>query len=116
MSFPSAPRKMTDALKWCEKIAEIVNQIMQGRTNNYGTVTLSANAATTTVTLPLGVISTESVIIFEPTTLNAAIEYFGGTMYRSATSVKATATTSTFTITHSNDASTDRVFLYCIIG
>ena len=112
MSYPGIPYFLSNPLEFAQKVALVVNGIMQGRTNNYGTVTLTANAATTTVTLAEGRLSANSVILFEPTTLNAAIELYGGTMYRSATNVLS----KTFTITHSNDASTDRTFNYAIIG
>ena len=112
MSYPGVPRQLSDALAWCSRIADVVNAIMQGRTNNYETVTLTANATSTTVTLADGRLATSSLILFEPTTLNAAIEMYGGTMYRSSTDVLNRQ----FVITHSNDASTDRTFLFAIVG
>ena len=112
MSYPGLLETAQDEPSWKRMVAHVVNGIMQGRTNNYGTVTLAANAASTTVTLAAGRLSINSVILFDPTTLNASIEISGGTMYRSSTAVASNQ----FTITHSNDASTDRVFLFCIIG
>lgn len=116
MSFPSAPRTMKDALQWCEKIADVVNNILQGRTNNYATITLTANAASTVFTLPRGRLSDNSTILWEPTTANASAEIGAGTIYESARAVRATATTSTFTLTHANNANADRTFRIAIIG
>jgi hypothetical protein len=111
MSFPGINRGYIDPLEWCRKITDVVNQIMQGRTNNYGEVTLSANAASTTVTLASGRLSTASEIHLTPRSLNASIE-LAGTAYISSRDVA----NNQFTITHSNDASTDRTFGYAIIG
>jgi hypothetical protein len=46
-------------------VAEVVNGIMDGKTNNIGTVTLAQSATTTTLTdARIGI---ESVILFTPT-------------------------------------------------
>ena len=116
MSYPGAPLEFPEASGWCKRIAVVVNQIMQGRTNNYGSVTLTANAASTVVTLPKGLLTVNSTILFEPTTANAAAEIGAGTMYESARAPRATTTTSTFTLTHANNAQVDRTFRYAIIG
>ncbi len=112
MSFPNMPEHMTDPVEWLRKTVSVVNGMMRGRTNNYGTVTLTANSATTTVTLSKDRISIYSVIVFMPTTANAATEFGAGTMYVSATAPGS----NTFTITHVNNAQTDRSFRYAIIG
>jgi hypothetical protein len=50
------------------------------------------------------------VIVFTPTTANAAAEQGGGTMYLSARAKQG------FTLTHANNSQTDRTFLYIVIG
>ena len=93
-------------------VVQVVNGIMLGKTNNIGTITLAANQATTTVTVASGLIGESSVILFSPTTANAANEYGAGTLYVSARDVL----NNQFTITHVNNAQTDRTFSYVFIG
>lgn len=87
--------------------AEVVNNMLRGKTNNTNTVTLT-NSATTTAVSDFNV-GPESVIVFMPTTSDAATEFAAGGMYVSARSKNS------FTITHSN-ASTTRTFQYAVIG
>lgn len=112
MSYPGAPLVMPDALQWCRRLAEKINDIMQGRTNNYGTVTLTASSATTVITFAKGRLSTNSTVYFWPTTANAAADFGAGTMYESARAVAS----NTLTLTHANNANADKTFRYAIIG
>ena len=90
------------------KFALSIQQLAAGRSNACGTVTLTANAASTVVTaLNCGV---DSVPILVPTTAHAATEIGNGTLYISAVGK------STFTITHANNAQTDRTFRWVAIG
>lgn len=52
-------------------VAEVVNNIMNGKTNNTGTITLATGGATTT-TLTDRRISADSVILFAPSTFEAS--------------------------------------------
>lgn len=88
--------------------ANVVNLLVDGKINAAGEVTLSASTASTTVTDYR--VGSESVIVFTPTTANAAAEQGAGTMYLSARSKQS------FTITHANNAQTDRTFIYLVIG
>jgi hypothetical protein len=90
------------------KINLSLQQLAAGRSNAIGTVTLTANAATTVV-LDLNC-SKESCIDFMPMTANAAAERGNGTMY------VATVVNKSFTITHANNAQNDRTFRYAIKG
>lgn len=112
MSYNSMPKKINDPIEWLRQTEPVVNGLMQGKSNNYGSVTLTANAASTTVTETEGKISSTAVILFMPTTANAAAEIGAGTMYVSATS----PSNKTFTVTHANNAQNDRTFRYVIIG
>lgn len=121
MSYNGMQKYMSDPIEWLRQTEPIVNGIMQGRTNNYGTVTLSANAASTTVTETRGRIGSNAVILFMPTTANAAAEIGNGTMYvPTATILPLGADDSgnnpTFVIQHANNAQTDRTFRYIIVG
>ena len=55
------------------EISEVVNNMMNGKTNNTGTVTLAVASATTT-TINDERIGYNSIITFMPTTANAASE------------------------------------------
>lgn len=69
-----------------------------------GSVTLTPNAGTTTVTHEA--ISADSAIQMTPATANAATEVGNGTMYVSA------VVAGSFTITHANAATTGRTFYW----
>lgn len=88
--------------------AQAVNLLIDGKLNSTGTVTLTASAASTAVTDYRA--GPDSVIVFTPTTANAAAEQGGGTMYLSARAKQG------FTLTHANNSQTDRTFLYLVIG
>lgn len=88
------------------RIAEAVNSILRGKTNNVTTVTLTANAATTTLTDSR--IGGGSFIGFSPTTSNAAA---GMTALYVSAKAKGSAT-----LTHANNAQTDRTYDVVIVG
>ena len=90
------------------KVATAINKIIEGRTDNYGSVTLGTSTVTTVVTLADSQISENSVIAMSPRTANAAAAL--GTTYVSAVSNGA------FTLTHASSAQTDRTFDYAWIG
>jgi hypothetical protein len=85
-----------------------LGELAAGRSNAYGTVTLTVSVATTTVTDAN--CAATSWVGFTPTTANAAAEIGNGTMYLSAVA------NGSFTITHANAATTGRTFLYAIQG
>lgn len=88
--------------------AAAINQMADGRSNAFGTVTLTANQATSTLTDNR--IGTDTVITFMPTTANAAAEIGAGTLYVSA------VTSGSATLTHANNAQADRTFSYALQG
>ena len=90
------------------RIVQGIRDLFEGRRNTTGTVTLTANAATTTVTnINFGA---ESVPHLTPITAAAATEFGAGTWHISA------RTAGSFTITHVNSAVTTRTFLYSFDG
>lgn len=89
---------------------EVIQQLRKGKMECVGEVTLTANAASTTLTDTR--ISPQSVIVWHPTTANAATELYGGTLYIT----DANMGSGTATITHANNAQTDRSFRYAVIG
>lgn len=81
-----------------------VHNLYRGRSMAVGSVTLTVNAATTTVTDAS--ISADAKPQLTPTTANAAAEVGNGTMYVSAVAAGS------FTITHANAATTGRTFYW----
>ena len=92
------------------EIAERLASISQGRTNNTIAVTLTANAASTTVTDTR--IAFCSALLFSPCTANAAAELAAGTLYVAEGSRVNGAAVST----HAEHAQTDRTFRMAVIG
>ncbi len=90
------------------KVATAINQLAQGRSNAVGTVTLVANAASTVVTAKN--CGAGSVVLLSPLTAHAAAELGNGTVYVSAVANGA------FTLSHANNAQTDRTFGYVAMG
>jgi hypothetical protein len=88
------------------QIAIVVNNSLDGKLNSTGSITLTASSATSTLNdRRLGA---DSVITFMPTTSNASAGL--SSLYVSAQG-KQTAT-----LTHANNAQTDRTYKYIIIG
>lgn len=92
------------------RVANAINSNDDGNMAVNGEVTLTANAATTTlVNRRLG---KDSVILFQPLTANAAAEM--ATMYVKVSDYDIA--NNQFTINHANNAQTDRDFRYIVIG
>lgn len=87
-------------------VAEIVNNAMNGKTNNSGTFTLAASATQTTVSNERA--GFDSVIVLSPRTANAAAE-------SNHTYIKTKAKGS-FIIGHRNTSNTDVTYDYIIVG
>lgn len=82
-----------------------ISQLIEGRNNANGTVTLTAGSTTTTIASPT--INENSGIWLFPKTANAAAAL--ATTYASVVAGQAT-------ITHANTGTTDRTFYYIILG
>lgn len=100
------PRSWHDVADHLARIADAVNNILRGKLNNAGTLTLTANSATTTLTDVR--IGTDSVVLLQPTTANGAAAltniYFG------------TPGNGTITVNHANTAQTDRSFRFVVLN
>lgn len=88
------------------KFALAIQQLYSGRSNAAGTVTLAAGATATVVT-PFNCAPACAVFLFQKTA-NAAAAL--------ATTFISAVGKQTFTITHANNAQTDRTFFYVCIG
>lgn len=73
-------------------------------------LTLTANAASTVLTDER--LSVQSAVFFDPKTANAAAELAAGTLY----ALTANRGTGSWTLTHANNAQTDRNYQVVIIG
>lgn len=89
-----------------KKLILSLQQLAAGRSNAAGSVTLTANAASTAVSNDN--FAAASTVYFTATTSNAAAGVTA--MYISARAKGS------FTITHANNAQTDRTYLYAILG
>jgi predicted CopG family antitoxin len=88
-------------------ISEVVNNLVEGKSNNTGDITLNASSATTT-TISDERIGYNSIILLMPTTANAVA---------SLTNVYVSARTKgSATLTHSANTNTDKTYGYIIVG
>lgn len=83
-----------------------INQLIDGRNNATGTVTLTANTTTTTVIRTNADMTAKPQLT--PMTANAAAAV--------PTTFISAVTRNGFTITHANAATTDRTFGYAVLG
>lgn len=93
------------------KFALSLQQLAAGRSNAVGTVTLTTGAATTVVTPPQsGVVALGSKPLLTATTAAAAAEVASGNLFVSAVA------NGSFTISHTNSATTGRTFFWAVLG
>lgn len=93
--------RSTNILEHAEALASLTR-------NRNGTITLTHDVTSTTVTDPT--LTPNSVILFDPTTSHAAVELAAGTMFVSS------RLTGSFVIAHANNAQTDRTFRWIAGG
>lgn len=95
-----------DEARHRRQLASVLNGVLAGKTNNTSSFTVTANAATTTLTDSR--IGAGSVILLMPTTSNAAAALV--TVYFTAFA------NGSCTVNHANNAQADRTFRYAVIG
>jgi predicted component of type VI protein secretion system len=91
-----------------QEIIDSLNSAIMGNLINTGTFTITENTTTTAVKNSL--VSGKSHITLTAESANAAAEEGAGTMYISEKKKGQ------FTVTHANNAQTDRNFSYAIFG
>lgn len=106
--FPLARLFSIDLAEWIREVAQIANSLRDGKINSTGTVTLTANAATTTLSDVR--IGRTTKVLLTPTTANAAAAV--ATTYPTYPN----ANTEAAVINHANNAQTDRTFTYSLLG
>jgi len=86
------------------EVAEVVNNAVNGKTNNTGSITLTASSTTTTIADER--LGFDSVILLSPLTSNAAAQspYVSSKLKGSVV------------ITHASSSNTDLNFDYIIVG
>ena len=99
-------RKLPEPGGTARSVAQVVNALVDGKMNVKGSLTLTASTTTTTITDYR--VGTNSAIFLMPTTANAAAA--ASTTYVSAIGQND------FTVTHANNAQTDRTFDYVVLG
>ena len=88
------------------EISEVVNNLVDGKINAKGSVTLTASTTTTDVSdLRVG---EDSVILLMPSSSNAAAAW--------ATTFVSSRGKQTFTLTHASNVQTDKTFKYVALG
>jgi predicted transcriptional regulator len=94
--------------EYVSRIYRNFDNVLEGRTRNQGSFTLTANVGTTTVNDAR--FESHQSLVYSPTTANASAEIGAGTIYTS------TKNKGSFVLTHANNAQTDRTFDYVIVG
>lgn len=90
-----------------KRISEWSKEVMRGKLNNVGSITLATGTTTTTVTDDR--VGIHSFVGMMPTTANAASAQALGSMF-------IVPGSGSFIITHNNSASADKTFTYCVLG
>lgn len=106
MTINTLPLTNPDSKQQVLLISTTLNEVLKGRANNTGTLTLEDGVTTTVVEDNL--FQSDMVPLLMPTTANAA-----GALATTYVSARANGS---FTLTHANAASTDRTFLYARWG
>lgn len=88
------------------RLVTAVLQLIRGRSNAVGSITLSASATSTVVSFAN--CSSQSHVFLSPRTANAAAAL--------ATTYIASVTNKSFTIAHASAATTDRTFGFVVLG
>jgi hypothetical protein len=110
--FSGVPETGADEKEHRRRLAKGINGLLAGKMNAVTTVTLAAGVATTTLTDAR--ITINSFIGLMPTTANAATAL--ATTYISNRMSSNGNVAGNATITHANNAQTDRTFTVLIIG
>lgn len=108
MSLPKQQKRDLDPKVHLWNLTDAINLIQEGRSNAVGEVTLTAGAASTTVSD--NNFESAMVVLLQPKTANAAAAL--STTYIA----DADKTKGSFIITHANNAQADRTFGYVRLG
>jgi len=104
--FLNVPLSMPDQAQHLRLVSTTLNNVMDGKINSTGSVTLTASNTTTTLTDAR--IGGDSVIVFMPITSNGATAFQN--LFVSA------RTSGSATLTHTSSSNADQNFAYAVIG
>ena len=105
-NLPVLAGVVAKVIVWLGQARDVINNIMRGKTNNGGSVTLTASSTSTTLADPL--IGGSSKLFFTARTANAAAV---------ASSLRYDdPDNQTVTLHHSSDANIDLTFDYIVVG
>lgn len=107
---PATFGSLGDVATYIRRMWDALFRMRQGKIECVTEITLTANAGTTALSDIR--LSNQSVLTFDPKTANAAAELAAGTLYV----LTANRGNASWTITHANNAQTDRTFQVSIIG
>lgn len=107
---PTQFKNLGEVSAYLRRMWESLQATRRGKVECMAELTLTASAASTTLSDIR--ISKYSALIFDPLTANAAAELAAGTLYVTT----ANRSDGTATVTHANNAQTDRSFRVLIIG
>ena len=108
--YPVPPLDLDDADQHRRQLAQSNSLLMFGKSNNVLDVTLTASAASSTVTdARLGV---HTSCLFMPSSANAAAEIGNGTLYVSSTG----RVNGSVVVTNANNSQSDRTFKMVLVG
>lgn len=104
------PFNGVDIYDWCLFARTTINNNLNGKTNNTGSTTLRTSTVSTTVSLAIGRLGPDTVILLQPTTSNAAAAI--PTTWVSSKD----AQTGKFVLTHASNTQADRTFNFILVG
>lgn len=103
--FVTPQQDSTDEREHRRQLARAVSGLLAGKRNAMGVLTLTANVTTSTITDSR--ITPDTVAVLVPTTANAAGAVGG--LYQ-------VATAGVLTVHHASTATTDRTFVFILVG
>ena len=91
-------------------IVEAIQRLLDGKIKAIGTITLTINVASTTLSdIRIG---RDTIVALFATTANAAAEIGAGTLYQTYPNANVEAAV----LNHANNAQADRTFAYALLG
>lgn len=94
------------------KIVGAVRQLMEGRSNAVGTVTLTNDGVATTTTVSAQTCGPNSVVLLFPATAAASTFLQGSSLYVATTNITARQ----FIVTHAATATANLTFMWVCLG
>lgn len=107
---PATFGSLSDVSSYVRRMWDALYKLRKGKIECVTELTLTPN--TTSTVLNYINLSPQSVVVFDPKTANAAAALYSGSLYVTA----ANRGNEQWTVTHANNAQTDRSFQIAVIG